>query len=340
MASNLPPVPVGGMEGVEKDPGSSSTTVELVVRNRLPPTLTDVLSSAADFVEASRSAATRRAYRSDWRDFSTWCAASGFSPVPASAETVALYLTSLARAGLKTATIDRRAAAIAFAHRAKGHETPTSLELVRSVLKGIRNTLGRRPDKKTALTADLVVKVVRKIRPDLVGLRDRALLLVCFGGALRRSELVALDVEDLDRRRRGLVVLIGRSKTDQEGLGQTVAIPNGKLKVAEAVEAWRDAAEIASGPLFRGVDRGRVSARRLSDRQFARVLKARCAAVGLDPDRFSGHSPRSGFATSAGEADADLRKTARHLRHVKLETTLGYIQDSELFRGHAGKDFC
>lgn len=303
------------------------------------PMLTDALASAATFAEASKAEATRRAYTADWRHFSTWCSRVGADALPASAQTVAGYLSALAGLGFSATTIDRRAAAIAFGHRLGGHDAPTSQEAVRAVLQGIRRTLGRRPKKKRALTADLLVKVLRKIKSDPVGLRDRALILLCFGAALRRSELVALDAGDLEQKRRGLLVRIGRSKTDQDGAGQTVAIPDGKLRIAEAVQAWLNVSSIVSGPLFRGIDRGRISSERLSDRQFARILKARCAAAGLEPSEFGGHSCRSGFATSAGDAGADLRKTADHLRHVKLETTRGYIQDGELFKDHAGKGF-
>ena len=300
----------------------------------------DLLDDAADaFAAASRSAATRRAYRSDARDFITWCEGQGAEPLPAAPRTVVRYLTHLAGLGRSVSTIDRRTAAIAALHRSQGRDTPTSTEEVRTVLTGIRNTLGRRPIKKQALTADLVAKVIRKIPTDLVGLRDRALILLCFGGAFRRSELVALDVSDLDWHRKGVLVRLRRSKTDQTGEGRTVAVLNGKLKIPEAVRAWLDGADISIGPVFRGCDRNRVAAGRLTAGQFARTLKARCAAAGLDPTLIGGHSPRRGFATTAGDVGADLRHIARHMRHVKLETTAGYIEDAEAFRDSAGKGF-
>ncbi|MCJ2129235.1 site-specific integrase [Methylobacterium sp. E-045] len=296
--------------------------------------------AAAGFAAASKSDATRRAYAGDWRDFTGWCVDGGVDSLPASGRTVGRYLTHLAGLGRSVSTIDRRAAAIAAVHRAAGHTAPTALEEVRMILAGIRNTLGRRPAKKQALTADLVAKVLKRIRgTDLASVRDRALILVCFGAALRRSELVALDVADLERHRRGLLVRIAKSKTDQQGQGRTVAILDGKLKIPAAVAAWLDASGITSGPVFRGADRGRLSADRLTAGQFARILKARCAAAGLDPEAFSGHSPRRGFATTAGDDGADLRLTAKHMRHAKLETTLGYIEDGELFRENAGKGF-
>ncbi|MCC0807525.1 site-specific integrase [Methylobacterium sp. W2] len=296
--------------------------------------------AAAGFAAASKSDATRRAYAGDWRDFTSWCAEQGVDTLPATGRTVGRYVTHLAGLGRSVSTIDRRAAAIAAVHRAAGHTAPTAFEEVRTILAGIRNTLGRRPAKKQALTADLVAKVLKRIRgTDLASVRDRALILVCFGAALRRSELVALDVADLERHRRGLLVRIAKSKTDQQGQGRTVAILDGRLKIPAAVAAWLDASGITTGPVFRGADRGRLSADRLTAGQFARILKARCAAAGLDPEAFSGHSPRRGFATTAGDDGADLRLTAKHMRHAKLETTLGYIEDGELFRENAGKGF-
>ena len=304
------------------------------------PVADELDRAAATFAAASKAASTRRAYTSDWRDFTAWAAARNEPVLPASARTVGRYLTGLAKAGKSVSTIDRRAAAIASIHRAAGLDSPTTREEVREILAGIRKTLGRPPVKKSALTADLVMSVVRRIRGnELAALRDRAMILLAFGAALRRSELVALDVGDLERHRRGLLVRLRRSKTDQAGEGRSVAVLDGKLKVPAAVSAWLDGAGIGEGPVFRGIDRGRLMPGRLTAGQFARMLKSRCAAAALDPAAFSGHSPRRGFATTAGDDGADLRLTAKHMRHVKLETTLGYIEDGELFRTHAGKSF-
>ncbi len=304
------------------------------------PSLQRLDEAAASLAAASRSAGTQRVYAGAWRDFTGFCHEHGLAPLPATPLTVIRYLTHLAELGRSVATIDLRIAAIALAHRMAGHDSPTVREDVRQVLAGIRNTRGRAPAKKKALTADLLVGVLRKIRGrELAETRDRAMILLCFGAALRRSELVALDVDDIERHRRGLLVRLRRSKTDQEGRGQTVAVPDGKLKVPAALDAWLKASGLTDGALFRGCDRGRLSAERLSASQFARILKARCAAAGLDPSLIGGHSPRRGFATTAGDLGADLRLTARQMRHAKLETTLGYIEDGELFRHHAGDGF-
>ena len=146
----------------------------------LAPVFDEALAAGLDYAKASKSAATRRAYGADWGDFRSWCASTGCSPMPAEVETAIAYLGELAQRGLATSTIDRRVAAIAYFHRLAGQDPPNASEKVRAVLQGVRNTLGRRPRKKRALTVELLVKAVRKIKPDLVGLRDRALLLVAF----------------------------------------------------------------------------------------------------------------------------------------------------------------
>jgi site-specific recombinase XerD len=300
----------------------------------------DDLDDAVDaFAASAKSAATRRAYRSDARDFIAWCVGQGVAPVPAEPRTVCRYVTALVGRGLSVSTVDRRVAAITALHRAKGQDTPTAREEVRTVLAGIRRTLGRAPRKKAALTVDLVAKVLRRIGPDLTGIRDRAMIALCFGAALRRSELVGLDRDDVEQHPRGLLLTLRRSKTDQQGRGHKVAVVDGKLKVPQAVQAWIDAAGIGSGPLFRGCDRGKILDTPLDGGSFARMLKRRVEAVGLDPKLFSGHSCRRGFATSADEAGADLQSIAGQLRHAKLDTTRGYTETGDMFRRNAGKGF-
>lgn len=304
----------------------------------LPQALVDALNAAHEFARSSKSDATRRAYASDTADFSAWCSTVDQSPLPALPGTVAAYLASLVQRKLRPSTIARRVAAISDAHARAGHDSPTTSVAVRSVLKGIKRRLGTRPTKKAPLTDNLVAKAIRKIPTDtLIGLRDRALLLVGFAGGFRRSELVAIRVQDVERRPEGILVTIHRSKGDQEGRGQLVAIPNGtKLRPVEALDAWIKAAGIASGPVFRGVAKGgKVRDRGLCDRQVAEIIKKVAKAIGLNADLFAGHSVRSGFATSAGRKN--LVGTAKHLRHAKIDTTMGYVQAESLFADHAGK---
>ncbi len=193
------------------------------------PTLQRLDEAAASLAAASRSDGTQRVYAGAWRDFTGFCDEHGLTPLPASALTVVRYLTHMAGLGRSVATIDLRIAAIALAHRMAGHDSPTVRgRTCARFWPASATPHGRAPAKKKALTADLLVGVLRKIRGrELAEVRDRAMILLCFGAALRRSELVALDVDDVERHRRGLLVRLRRSKTDQEGKGQNVALPDG-----------------------------------------------------------------------------------------------------------------
>jgi site-specific recombinase XerD len=317
--------------------------LDLVVQEApgLPVELTQALDSAAGFARSSKAQATLRAYRSDYADFCAWCERMHVSALPAAPETVAAYLASLADRGFKASTVARRAAAIGFVHRKRELEPPTNSELVRATLRGIRRHLGVTPDQKAALTDDLVAKMLRRIPTDtLTGQRDRALLLIGFAGALRRSELVALEVEDLQPHRKGMLLQIRKSKSDQEASGRVVAILSGsKLRPVAALDAWLEAAAIEAGPVFRAVRGDRVSTERLCDRQVARIVKARAAAAKLDPELFGAHSLRSGFVTTAVEKGAELATIAEHCRHAKLDTTMEYFRAEDAFRNHAGKRF-
>lgn len=180
--------------------------------------------------------------------------------------------------------------------------------------------------------------MVAKAGTDLKGFRDRALLLLGFAGAFRRSELVALNVEDLDFCDGGLRVTIRRSKTDQEGQGATIAIARGSVACpVDAVRAWIKATSIMDGPLFRPVTRtGKISARRLSARAVAELVKAHARRAGLKAADFSGHSLRSGFLTSAAARGASIFKMMDVSRHKSVDTLRGYVRDAEMFRDHAG----
>ena len=208
------------------------------------------------------------------------------------------------------ATITRRLAAIRYAHKLAGHEPPTNVEVVKATLRGIRRTLGNAHARKAPATADKIVAMAAKTETDLKGLRDRAILLLGFAGAFRRSELVAVNVADLEFCDGGLRVTIHKSKTDQEGLGATIAIARGTVACpVDAVRTWIRAAGICDGPLFRSVSRTcKISPRRLSARAVAESVKAYASRAGLRAADFSGHSLRSGFLTSAAARGASIFK--------------------------------
>ena len=228
----------------------------LPLRGAPPARLTDALTSAAGYALSEKADATRRAYRADIRRFSTWCEAVGAIALPATPATVAAYLAALADLRLKVSTISRRAAAIAYAHKLASFEPPIN-ESVKAVMRGIRRKLGTAQKGKAPATAAVVAKLVKRIPDDLSGKRDKALILIGFAAALRRSELVALTIADIERATDGIVLYVRRSKTDQDGQGDQIAVPNGrKLKPVEALDAWLEAGAITQGPIFRRVRKG------------------------------------------------------------------------------------
>ena len=307
----------------------------------LPAVVQAEIDAAQAFALAEKSLATRRAYKGDFRHFAGWCADRGASPMPAVPALVAAYLSSLATAGAKASTIGRRAAAIRYAHRLAGHESPTNVETVKATLRGIRREIGTAKVQKAPATADRIADMVRGIPDTLIGKRDRALLLLGFAGAFRRSELVALTVADLIDADGGLRVVIRHSKTDQEGQGQEIAIPHGaRLRPVEAVRAWLAAAGITEGPIFRSVGKGgRVAAEGLSDRSVAAVVKCHAERAGFDPADYAGHSLRAGFLTTGAEAGASVFKLMEVSRHKSVDTLRGYVRRPDLFRDHAGASF-
>jgi len=314
---------------------------ELVVRSDQSLAFRDAATAATDFARASKSAATRRAYQGDAADFAAWCERHGLEPLPATVNTIAAYLAALARSGLKASTITRRCAGIRYMHRMAGLESPTSSEAIKAVLAGIRRSVGTAVTRKAPATAETVRAIVAEVPTDLRGLRDRALLVLGFAGALCRSELVALDVDDLKETAEGLHVRIRRSKTDQEGAGDFVSIPHGsRLRPVAALKAWLEAAGITEGPIFRSIKKGgSVTLERLSDRSVAQIIKRRAEAAGFDPAVFSGHSLRAGFVTSALHHGADILRVMDVTRHREVSTLKTYDRRAKAFRAHAGEAF-
>jgi integrase len=299
------------------------------------------LGQARTYAALAKSPRTLKAYRSDWADFEAFCQRSGQGSLPASPEVVALYLTYLVdEQKRKTSTLARRLAAISQVHQTAGFHTPTGESVVRSVLAGIRRVHGTEAAAKTALSPDLLRKIVASLPDTLRGRRDRALLLVGFAGALRRSELVALNVADIAFEGQGMVLTIRRSKTDPQAAGQLVGIPPGKTAATcpvRALQTWLEGAGITRGPVFRPSERwsGRVLPRALDDRRVATLMKELVAGAGLDPDTFAGHSLRSGLATAAAAGGASERAIMDQTRHRSVKQLRRYIQRGSLFRENA-----
>ena len=306
-----------------------------------PAPLAPLRDVVADYAAASRSAATMRAYTQGWQHFTAWCDQRQVVALPAAPETVAAYLADLAQNGRKVATLTRRLAALAQAHQLAGFPSPTRDERVRTVLKGIKRTIGVAQRAKSPATTEVLKLLLDQLPDSLLGVRDRALLLIGFAGAFRRSELVGLDLADIQTDPQGLLLTVRRSKTDQEGAGVVKAIPYGRNEETCPVRAlalWREQAGLTKGdgPLFRPMDRhGNVKPQRLTTQSVALVVKRYAAAAGLDPDQFAGHSLRAGLPTSAAQRGVDERNIMRQTNHRSVLMVRRYIRDGERWRNNA-----
>ena len=316
----------------------STAIVAVTPSSEVSETIREDLDRAADYARAEKSPATRKAYMSDFQIFGLWCKDRGVMALPASPESVAAYLAFEAVRGAKPSTIGRRCAAIRYIHSIKPYPTPTDDERVKAVVRGIRRTVGVAPRRMIPATSQHIIAMAPRLDGSLTAFRDRALLLLGFAGAFRRSELVALDVADIEQVQEGLRVTIRHGKTDQERAGAIIAIVRGELACpVAALHAWLKAAEITDGPVFRSIRRGgHVRADRLTDRSVANIVKAHAERVGLDPALFSGHSLRAGFLTSAAKRGASLFKMMATSRHRSIDTLAGFVRDQELFADHAG----
>jgi site-specific recombinase XerD len=303
------------------------------------PELELLVDRARTYSQARRAPATTAAYARDWSTFSAWCDTRGVPPLPAASSTVALYATDLADQGFHPSTINRRLAAIAAAHHEAGLESPTAQPQVKELLKGIRRQLGIAPRRQVtpAVTAQLRL-MVNALPASLIGTRDRALLLIGFASALRRSELVALDVEDVTDTDDGLVVNVRRSKTDQESKGRQIGVPYGSHPdtcPVRALRAWKDASGISSGPLWLSIDRHSRLAGRMRPAAVALVVKRSVSRVGLDAERYAAHSLRSGLATSAAAAGVSERSIMNQTGHATVPMVRRYIRGGSLFLDNA-----
>ncbi|MDQ2950324.1 MAG: integrase, partial [Acidobacteriota bacterium] len=240
--------------------------------------LTHLIAQAEDSFRAARAGSTRRAYEHDWKQFRIWCEQHRLDPLPASPECLILYATDLTKnQNRKLNTLQRRLAAISQLHQQTGFEPPTRAWAVKQFLTGLRRELGVAPNRKRPVLTDDLKQIVAEIPDTLLGKRDRALLLLGFSGAFRRSELVALNTDDLETTRDGLIVRLRKSKTDQQGEGRAVGIPRGAEALTcpvAALSIWRTAAHIESGSVFRRVNRhAQVLPERLSAEGVALVVK-------------------------------------------------------------------
>lgn len=318
-----------------KLPNTGSEDALALARQALD--LAGLAAAAAGYAGAGRAPNTQRAYRSDWASFADWCAAHALDALPAESATVALYLTALAP-GRKLATLRRRLACIGQAHAAAGHANPCRGQAVRAVWRGIARAHGEPPVRKTPLVVEAMRAVLATLDDTPRGRRDRALLLIGWGGALRRGELVALDRRDVAAVAEGLIVTVRRGKTQAPGEVRVVGIPRGSRDEhcpAASWAAWCACIPDRAVPAFRQVyPLGDVSSIRLCDRTVARIVKRVCRLAGLQGD-YSGHSLRAGLATAAAAAGASERAIMAQTGHRNLLIARSYIRPASLFADNA-----
>ena len=313
-------------------------TLSLAVQS---PGLEDLIERAHSYIQAAKAPATLRAYRTDFEDFTRFCKGHNLSYLPATPTTVALYIAD--RAGsLSSATITRRLTSITKAHPAAGFEdSPSSSHhfVVSETLKGIRRSIGTAQEGKAPLLTSDTRRIVASCPETLSGLRDRALVLVGFAGAFRRSELAAIDFAHISFTKDGLVIDLCRSKTDQEAAGRKVGIPFGKEEETcpvRALRRWLAASGISSGAVFRGVDRhGKLSRRGLHKDCVGWILKRAASRAGLKPEPLGGHSLRAGCVTQAAMNGVSDRDIMRQTGHKSAEMLARYIRIGEIFTRNA-----
>ncbi len=293
----------------------------------------------ATYAANSKATNTWKAYQADLRDFSVWCVSHDLMSLPALPETVAAYLTYLAPL-CKISTIQRRLSAISQQHAAAGFDSPTKTAVVRLTMQGIRRI--HAPEQTVRKVQPAVTSVIYKLVDclgnSLIDRRDRALILIGFAGAFRRSELAQLLLADITETEDGLRVRLRQSKTDQEGEGFVKGIPYGhehKTCPVRAWKAWREVAGITDGFAFRSITRHSKLGTSLSDRSVAEIIKRRAKAAGLEYQEFSGHSLRAGLATAAAQAGVSERVIAKQTGHKSLPVLRGYIREGSLFTENA-----
>ena len=301
----------------------------------LSPSLSDAFAHAQFYCAQGIAPSTKLAYQSDVKQFTAWCHREGLPSFPTTSDTVVLYLSAMAMAGKKVATLTRRVAAIKYAHAEAGYPSPTEADAVHAVLAGIRRIHGVAPQGVAALLPADIRRMVDALPDTRVGIRDRAILLVGFAGAFRRSEIVGLDVEDVSWQPDGVAVLLRRTKTDTLGKGRWVGIPYGAYAATcpvRALEAWLTASGITTGAIFRGMNKhGHLISERLSGRAVATLIKRAAHGIGIDANRVSGHTLRVSHVTVAARAGVPERVIQLTTGHKSVEMVRRYCRQGTLF---------
>ncbi len=294
-------------------------------------------------LKSSKANNTIRAYKSDFKDFSLFCAQNGFKPLPSEPKIISLYLTHLSTKNVKMSTLKRRLVSIGVIHKLKGHYLDTKHPAIIENIMGIKRRkgivqIGKKPILISSLK--LIINAIDQQKKDKIKkLRDKSIILTGFSGGFRRNEIVALDYDDLDFVPEGLKITIRRSKTDQFGEGSVKALPyfdNSQYCPVVTLKNWITVSKIKSGPIFRRFSKGsKLSGNRLTDQTVALLIKKYLNLAGIDSKNYSGHSLRSGFATSAAESGAEERSIMAMTGHKSVEMVRRYIKEANLFKHNA-----
>ena len=294
-------------------------------------------------LKSSKAVNTVRAYKSDFEDFGLFCIKNGFQNLPSEPKIISLYLTHLSTKGSKISTIKRRLVSIGVIHKMKGHYLDTKHPIIIENLMGIKRRKGVfQKGKKPLLINDLkhIIDVINKEKdPDIKKLRNKAILLIGFSGGFRRNEIVSIDLEDIEYVFEGVKITLKKSKTDQFGEGMIKGIPHFEDSLycpVTSLKRWISVSKIKKGPLFVKFSKGsKITEQRLTDQSIALIIKDYLSKGGIDNKNYSGHSLRSGFATSAAEAGAEERSIMAMTGHKSTEMVRRYIKEANLFKNNA-----
>ena len=294
-------------------------------------------------LKSSKAKNTVRAYKSDFNDFGLFCAQNGFKSLPSEPKVISLYLTHLSTKDAKMSTLKRRLVSIGVIHKLKGHYLDTKHPAIIENIMGIKRRKGTFQKAKKPILISSLKKIINVIdqqkKEEIKKLRDRSIILIGFSGGFRRNEIVSLDYDDLDFVPEGLKLSIRRSKTDQFGEGFTKALPyfdSSQYCPVVSLKKLLDLSKIRSGPVFRRFSKGsKLSENRLTDQTVALLIKEYLNLAGIDSKNFSGHSLRSGFATSAAESGVEERNIMAMTGHKSTEMVRRYIKEANLFKNNA-----
>jgi len=294
-------------------------------------------------LQSSKANNTIRAYKSDFNDFALFCTQNGFKSLPSEPKVVSLYLTHLSTKNAKMSTLRRRLVSIGVIHKLKGHYLDTKHPSIIENVMGIKRRKGTiQKAKKPLLINNLkhIINIIDKVNnEEIKKSRDRSIILIGFSGGFRRNEIVSLDYDDLEFVAEGLKINLKRSKTDQFGEGSVKGLPyfdNPQYCPVVSIQKWIEISKITSGPMFRRFIKGsKLSENRLTDQTVALIIKKYLKLAGIDSTNYSGHSLRSGFATSAAEAGAEERTIMAMTGHKSTEMVRRYIKEANLFKNNA-----